>query len=238
MTNYPCQMSVSELTTSTQNYLKAIWGLTEWSSNSVTATEISQKTGLKLSSVSDGMRRLGEAGLVHYSPYSAIELTELGRKHALAMVRRHRMIETFLVEVLGYRWDQVHDEAENLEHAVSDFMIDQLDKQLGFPTRDPHGDPIPRADGTIVIPNAVQLNLVPIESKAQVRRISDADPGLLKFFDEHKIGLDTKLEVLEPEQYSNDLSIKIPGLDKPLALGKAAAQALYVEIIEPESRTI
>jgi DtxR family Mn-dependent transcriptional regulator len=141
------------------------------------------------------------------------------------------MIETFLVEVLGYRWDQVHDEAENLEHAVSDFMIDQLDKQLGFPTRDPHGDPIPRADGTIVIPNAVQLNLVPIESKAQVRRISDADPGLLKFFDEHKIGLDTKLEVLEPEQYSNDLSIKIPGSDKPLALGKAAAQALYVEII-------
>jgi DtxR family Mn-dependent transcriptional regulator len=231
MTNYPCQMSVSELTTSTQNYLKAIWGLTEWSSNSVTATEISQKTGLKLSSVSDGMRRLGEAGLVHYSPYAAIELTELGRKHALAMVRRHRMIETFLVEVLGYRWDQVHDEAENLEHAVSDFMIDQLDKQLGFPTRDPHGDPIPRADGTIVIPNAVQLNLVPIESKAQVRRISDADPGLLKFFDEHKIGLDTKLEVLEPEQYSNDLSIKIPGSDKPLALGKAAAQALYVEII-------
>lgn len=231
MTNYPCQMSVSELTTSTQNYLKAIWGLTEWSSNSVTATEISQKTGLKLSSVSDGMRRLGEAGLVHYSPYASIELTELGRKHALAMVRRHRMIETFLVEVLGYRWDQVHDEAENLEHAVSDFMIDQLDKQLGFPTRDPHGDPIPRADGTIVIPNAVQLNLVPIESKAQVRRISDADPGLLKFFDEHKIGLDTKLEVLEPEQYSNDLSIKIPGLDKPLALGRAAAQALYVEII-------
>lgn len=231
MTNYPCQMSVSELTTSTQNYLKAIWGLTEWSSNSVTATEISQKTGLKLSSVSDGMRRLGEAGLVHYSPYASIELTELGRKHALAMVRRHRMIETFLVEVLGYRWDQVHDEAENLEHAVSDFMIDQLDKQLGFPTRDPHGDPIPRADGTIVIPNAVQLNLVPIESKAQVRRISDADPGLLKFFDEHKIGLDTKLEVLEPEQYSNDLSIKIPGSDKPLALGRAAAQALYVEII-------
>lgn len=230
-------MSVSELTTSTQNYLKAIWGLTEWSSNSVTATEISQKTGLKLSSVSDGMRRLGEAGLVHYSPYASIELTELGRKHALAMVRRHRMIETFLVEVLGYRWDQVHDEAENLEHAVSDFMIDQLDKQLGFPTRDPHGDPIPRADGTIVIPSAVQLDLVPIESKAQVRRISDANPELLKFFDEHKIGLDTKLEVLEPEQYSNDLSIKIPGSDKPLALGKEAAQALYVEIMEPESRT-
>lgn len=144
------------------------------------------------------------------------------------------MIETFLVEVLGYRWDQVHDEAENLEHAVSDFMIDQLDRQLGFPTRDPHGDPIPRADGTIVIPNAIQLDLVPIESMVQVRRISDADPELLKFFDEHKIGLDTKLEVLAPEQYSNDLSIKIPGSNKPLALGKAAAQALYVEIIEPK----
>lgn len=230
-------MSVSELTTSTQNYLKAIWGLTEWSSNSVTATEVSQKTGLKLSSVSDGMRRLGQLGLVNYSPYAAIELTDLGRTHALAMVRRHRMIETFLVEVLGYRWDQVHDEAENLEHAVSDFMIDQLDKKLGFPKRDPHGDPIPSASGAIDVPNAIRLHMVPIGSKAQVRRISDADPELLKFFDEHKIGLDTPLEVLEPQVYSHDFSIRIRESSKPLGLGIAAAQALYVEIIEPETPT-
>lgn len=225
-------MSVSELTTSTQNYLKAIWGLTEWSTNSATATEISQKTGLKLSSVSDAMRRLGEAGLVIYSPYAAIELTELGRGHALSMVRRHRLIETFLVEILGYRWDQVHDEAESLEHAVSDFMIDQIDKKLGFPKRDPHGDPIPAASGTIEIPNAMKLNLVPAQSKGLVRRISDADPELLMFFDRHQIGLDTQIEVLEPTQYSNDLIIKIGRSAKSIALGINAAQAIYVEITE------
>jgi len=224
-------MSVSELTTSTQNYLKAIWGLTEWSTSAVTATEISQKTGLKLSSVSDAMRRLGEAGLIVYIPYAAIELTELGRGHALAMVRRHRLIETFLVEMLGYRWDQVHDEAESLEHAVSDFMINQLDKELGFPNRDPHGDPIPGASGAIEIPNAIELNLVPTHSKVAVRRISDSDPNILKIFDEHQIGLDTKLEVLEPTQNLTEISITIAGSTKPIALGIATAQALYVEII-------
>jgi DtxR family Mn-dependent transcriptional regulator len=224
-------MSVSELTTSTQNYLKAIWGLTEWSTSAVTATEISQKTGLKLSSVSDAMRRLGEAGLIVYIPYAAIELTELGRGHALAMVRRHRLIETFLVEMLGYRWDQVHDEAESLEHAVSDFMINQLDKELGFPNRDPHGDPIPGASGAIEIPNAIELNLVPTHSKVAVRRISDSDPNILKIFDEHQIGLDTQLEVLEPTQNLTEISITIAGSTKPIALGIATAQALYVEII-------
>jgi DtxR family Mn-dependent transcriptional regulator len=226
-------MSVSQLTTSTQNYLKAIWGLTEWSTNSVTATEISQKTGLKLSSVSDAMRRLGEAGLVIYSPYAPIELTELGRGHALAMVRRHRLIETFLVKVLGYRWDQVHEEAENLEHAVSDFMIDQLDKKLGFPTRDPHGDPIPGASGAIDIPNAVRLHLVPTHFRGVVRRISDADPELLKFFGEHQIGVDTQLEVLDHTQNSLDVRITIGGSAEPIALSFEAAQALYVEIIGP-----
>jgi len=224
-------MSVSELTTSTQNYLKAIWGLTEWSTSAVTATEISQKTGLKLSSVSDAMRRLGEAGLIVYIPYAAIELTELGRGHALAMVRRHRLIETFLVEMLGYRWDQVHDEAESLEHAVSDFMINQLDKELGFPNRDPHGDPIPGASGAIEIPNAIELNLVPTHSKVAVRRISDSDPNILKIFDEHQIGLDTQLEVLEPTQNLTEISITIAGSTKPIALGIVTAQALYVEII-------
>lgn len=224
-------MSVSDLTTSTQNYLKAIWGLTEWSTNSATATEISQRTGLKLSSVSDAMRRLGEAGLVNYSPYAAIELTELGRGHALAMVRRHRLIETFLVEILGYRWDQVHDEAESLEHAVSDFMIDQIDKKLGFPKRDPHGDPIPGASGAIEIPSAMKLNLVPSGSKSIVRRISDADPKLLMFFDEHQIGLDTQIEVLEPIQHSIDIVIKTGRSAKPITLGVNAAQAIYVEII-------
>ncbi|TDP89445.1 DtxR family iron (metal) dependent repressor [Leucobacter luti] len=133
-------MSVSALSASTQNYLKAIWGLTEWSSAQVTPTLIAERTGLKLSSVSDAVRKLASQGLVDHAPYGAVELTETGRSYALVMVRRHRLIEAFLVSVLGYSWDQVHDEAEHLEHAVSDFMIDRIDEFLEFPTRDPHGD--------------------------------------------------------------------------------------------------
>jgi DtxR family Mn-dependent transcriptional regulator len=225
-------MSVSELTNSTQNYLKAIWSLTEWSTNSVSVTEISRRMGLRLSSVSDAMRRLGLAGFVVYHPYAAIELTDLGRRHALAMVRRHRLIETFLVEILDYSWDQVHDEAESLEHAVSDFMIDQLDKKLGFPKRDPHGDPIPSANGAIEIPNAVKLNLVPAHAHAVVRRISDANPELLKFFDEQQIGLDTQLVTVDPTEKSEGIRIVIAGSDNSTTLGLEAAEALYVEIIE------
>ncbi|MFD8741144.1 metal-dependent transcriptional regulator, partial [Streptomyces sp. NPDC059618] len=150
-------MSVSELSASTQNYLKAVWGLTEWSSVPVTPTLIAERTGLKLSSVSDAVRKLSTQGLVEHAPYGSVELTETGRSYALAMVRRHRLIESFLVSVLGYSWDQVHDEAEHLEHAVSDFMIDRIDEFLEFPTRDPHGDPIPSADGTVQIPDATQL---------------------------------------------------------------------------------
>ena len=100
--------------------------------------------GLKLSSVSDAMRKLAAEGLVNHAPYTPVTLTALGERHAVDMVRRHRLIETFLVETLGYEWDEVHAEAENLEHAVSDLMIQRMDAFLGHPSRDPHGDPIRR----------------------------------------------------------------------------------------------
>ena len=123
-------MSVSELSTSTQNYLKAIWGLKEWSSEPVTATLIAKQLGLKLSSVSDAVRKMAKQGLVSHTPYGSVELTELGRQYALVMVRRHRLLESFLVQALGYTWDEVHNEAENLEHAVSDMLIERVDKFL------------------------------------------------------------------------------------------------------------
>ena len=113
--------------------------------------------GLRVSSVSDGLKRLAAADLIDHQRYGAIELTPLGRTYAVAMIRRHRLIETFLVETLGYTWDRVHDEAEVLEHAVSDFMIERIDAILDHPTRDPHGDPIPDASGRISFPQTVPL---------------------------------------------------------------------------------
>src|SRR5699024_2710967 len=142
-------MSIQQLSDSTQDYLKAIWLTGEWSEEPITATTISQRVYVTLSTTSDAQRRLPKTVLLDHAPQRSVRLTDTGRVHAVDMVRRHRLIETFLVQTLGYTWDQVHDEAEVLEHAVSDFMIDKIADYLGHPSRDPHGDPIPDADGSI-----------------------------------------------------------------------------------------
>ncbi|PFG33360.1 metal-dependent transcriptional regulator [Sanguibacter antarcticus] len=223
-------MSVSDLSTSTQNYLKAVWGLSEWSDAPVTPTAIAEKTGLRLSSVSDAIRKLSAQGLVDHAPYGSVELTATGRAYALAMVRRHRLIESFLVSVLGYRWDQVHDEAENLEHAVSDFMVERVDAFLEFPSRDPHGDPIPSAAGTVVFPDAVQMTTVDTPAHVVVERISDNDPTLLQFFQEQGIVLDTRVSVTAGPPFSDALDVQVEGQSTSVSLGRSATDALFVSI--------
>ena len=113
---------------------------------------LAERLGVSASTASESIRKLAEQGLVHHEKYGAVTLTDRGRHAALAVVRRHRLLETFLVSELGYGWDEVHDEAEILEHAVSDLMLDRIDAKLGHPTRDPHGDPIPAADGQVPTP--------------------------------------------------------------------------------------
>src|SRR6185312_9783623 len=149
-------MSVSELTNTAQDYLKVIWTATEWMPQPITVKQLAERMGVRAATVSDGIRRLAENGMLRHEPYGSIELTDAGRRHAIAMVRRHRLIETFLVETLGYGWDEVHDEAEVLEHAVSDTLVDRIDAKLGHPDRDPHGDPIPSVDGAVPTPPAHQ----------------------------------------------------------------------------------
>ncbi len=186
-------MHVSELSTSTQNYLKVIWNLHEWSDEAVTASAVAEGVGLRLSTVSDAMRRLTEQGLVEHAPYGNITLTEAGRAHAVAMVRRHRLIESFLVRALGYGWDEVHEEAETLEHAVSDLMVDRIDDFLGHPTKDPHGDPIPGRDGRVPSFDAVVLTEAPVGHEGRIIRISDRDPALLRAFAEQGAGPGTEV---------------------------------------------
>lgn len=222
-------MSVSELSASTQDYLKAVWYLGEWSDAPVTPKLMSDRLGLRLSSVSDAVRKLTAQGLLDHAPYGEVTLTKTGREHAIAMVRRHRLIETFLLETLGYRWDQVHDEAETLEHAVSDFMIERLDELLGHPRRDPHGDPIPTADGDITLPDAIPLTELEPGSKARVERISDDDPQLLQFLAENGIRFGTLLEAHPSAPYSETVKILVQGQTEPLMLGRAASDAVWVE---------
>lgn len=173
---------VGGLTPSTQDYLKALWSLGEWDASAVTVTALADRLGVRTSTASDALRKLAESGFVEHAPYGAIVLTEAGTALALAMVRRHRLLETFLERELGYTWDEVHDEAEQLEHAVSELFLERIDARLGHPTRDPHGDPIPPAAGAPLALDAVQLTTLLEGAHATIARISDSSPDRLRAF--------------------------------------------------------
>lgn len=213
---------LSELSASAQNYLKVIWAAGEWSDASITASELAKKLELRKSTVSEGLKKLVEQGLVREG---SLELTDVGATYAVAMIRRHRLLETFLVAQLGYTWDQVHDEAEHLEHAVSDFMIDRIDQVLGYPTKDPHGDPIPTAAGKVIDSAAQPLSGV-TAGQFVVERISDTDPQLLQYLHSHGVKVGCELAVQPGPPFSDSLQIAAEGAE--FALGKRAADAIFV----------
>ena len=163
-----------------------------------------------------------------HAPYGSIELTDAGREHAVAMVRRHRLLETFLVQMLGYGWDEVHDEAEILEHAVSEKLIERMDRKLGHPTRDPHGDPIPTPDGHPHLPSGTQLSAADTGRTMAITRISDADPQMLRYFTELGLAPDTRLTVREHRPYADVTTIRLQGRDRDIDLGASASDAIWV----------
>lgn len=226
-------MSISSLSASTQNYLKVIWSLGEWTDEPATTTQIAGRLGVSPATVSSGVRRLAEQGLVTHQRYGSITLTELGRELAVGIVRRHRLVETFLVQVLHYRWDQVHDDAEHMEHAVSDLMIERLDELLGHPLRDPHGDPIPRADGVISRPSTILLRDVPGGSKVVLEQISDDDPALLQELAEKGCGIGTVLEVAPREPFTSSTTLTFG--EEPLVLGPDGAALIRVSVTQSAS---
>jgi DtxR family Mn-dependent transcriptional regulator len=178
-----------------EDYVKTIYAHTEWQSQKITPSALAARLGLAASSVTEMVKKLAAQGLVDHRPYGAIELTPEGTALALRMVRRHRLIETWLVQQFGYAWDEVHDEAEVLEHTVSDRLLDAIDAQLGHPSRDPHGDPIPGPDGAVQRPDALQLALAQPGFRGAVARISDRDPLVLRHLAAEGISLDTELTV-------------------------------------------
>jgi DtxR family Mn-dependent transcriptional regulator len=167
-----------------------LYGHTEWQPQPIGPSQLATRLGLAPSSVTEMVKKLVAAGHVEHAPYGSIVLTASGRAAALRMVRRHRLVETWLVRQFGYGWDEVHDEAEVLEHALSDRLLDAIDEQLGRPVRDPHGDPIPQPDGTVPMPDATVLRDLPPGTSGLVARISDRDPVLLRRFAEAGIDLD------------------------------------------------
>ena len=170
---------VDALTLVAQDYLKVIWAATEWGEAPITTKGLAERFGTTQANVSDTVRRLDAQGLVTYEPYRPVALTQRGVRLAMAMVRRHRLIECFLAEVLGYGWDEVHDEAERLEHAISDDFLARIDRLLEHPRFDPHGDPIPGEDGTLPTAEPAVLLAQAGPGRHLVARVSDADPAVL-----------------------------------------------------------
>lgn len=215
---------------SVEDYVKVIYAFTEWQPQSITSSQLAARLGVANSSVSEMVRKLKELGLVDHQPYSAIRLTEPGRQLALAMVRRHRLLETYLVRELNYSWDEVHNEAELLEHTVSDKLIDRIAEKLDHPGRDPHGDPIPTAAGSVVVPHAHLLKDLDDGHSGRITRISDANPDLLRYLSAEHIDLDTPLTFIGHRPFGGPAVVRL-GLGpqaRQLDLGAEVGSSLWI----------
>ncbi|GGE92799.1 DtxR family transcriptional regulator [Mycetocola zhadangensis] len=202
-----------------ENYLKTIYAHTEWQAEAITPSVLAERLGLAPSTVTEMVKKLATAGLVTHVRYGAITLTDTGRAEAVAVVRRHRLVETWLVREMGYSWDEVHDEAEVLEHAISDRLLESIDARLDYPDRDPHGDPIPASDGSVRREDAVVLGRAEPGHVGVVLRISDRDPALLRTLEASGIDIGTTVSVTGGAVIAGDA--RVP-------LDDAAASAIWL----------
>ncbi len=208
-----------------EDYLKTVYAHTEWQPDAITPSGLATALGVAPSSVTEMVKKMATQGLVKHVPYGAIRLTPEGRLRALAVVRRHRLIETWLVREMGYTWDEVHDEAEVLEHALSDRLLEAIDERLGRPARDPHGDAIPRADGTLVTEPAVRLDEAPEGHVGRVIRISDRDPVMLRELDDAGVGPGSEVRI---EEAADEASVALLIGDDTRVIPREAAAGIWV----------
>lgn len=175
------------------------------------------------------VKTLAEAGLVAYEPYTGVALTPAGERLAGLVLRRHRLVELFLVQFMGFGWDEVHDEAEQLEHAVSDRLIERIDEMLGRPAADPHGDPIPDADGALQRQDLLSLLTCPLHQPVTVTRIADQDKAFLQFIEQHQLKPGARVEVTDRNQAGDSVSLRSSD-DRRLTVGLRAASKLLVRL--------
>ena len=173
------------------------------------------------------VKTLSESGLVRYEPYAGVALTPAGERLAALVVRRHRLLELFLVQVLGFGWDEVHDEAEHLEHAVSDRLIDRIDEMLGRPEVDPHGDPIPDAEGSLRREQMQTLLTCPLNTAVTVRRVVDQDRSFLRFVERHDLKPGQTIIVEARDTAADSVRLRGNGAE-PITIGARAASKVLV----------
>jgi DtxR family Mn-dependent transcriptional regulator len=212
-----------------ENYLKNIYKLQERDGR-VTTSSLSDQLQISAPSVTEMIKKLAEEGSVTYTPYKGVELTERGRKKALRIIRRHRLWELFLVEVLKYDWDEIDEEAERLEHITSEKLEQRLDEALGFPRRDPHGDIIPSAEGDVEQVNHMSLSDVQPGKTVIVSRVSDSSPEVLQYAAKLGIFLKRKIKVRERIQFDGSLRVEIG--KKEQFISSKLAKSIFVELPE------
>jgi len=209
-----------------EDYLKTVYAHTEWQPDPITPSVLASKLGVAPSSVTEMVKKMAAQGLIQHVPYGPLRLTQTGRERALAVVRRHRLIETWLVREMGYGWDEVHDEAEVLEHAISDRLLEAIDARLGRPARDPHGDAIPTADGRLERePYALLADVAPGHT-GRVIRISDRDPAVLRELDGAGLGPGETVAVTDAT--AERLVLRIAGAEASVTVTRTAAEAIWV----------
>ncbi len=212
---------------SEENYLKAIFHLERSFPTGVSTNALAEEMNTKASSVTDMVKRLSEKKLVNYKKYQGVKLSKLGRDTAIEVIRKHRLWEVFLVEKLNFAWDEVHEVAEQLEHIKSEKLISELDKFLGFPKKDPHGDPIPDAKGNMVIANKILLSELQVGESGICVGVKDSSTEFLQYLDKNDIALGKTISILEKESFDQSMLIKLNG--KELKISSLISSNLYIK---------
>jgi DtxR family Mn-dependent transcriptional regulator len=213
-----------------ENYLKAIYlgqSLLPRGQRLLPMGQLAAALNVAPGTATTMVKTLAEAGLVEYEPYNGVRLMPTGSKLAALVLRRHRLIELFLVQVLGLKWDEVHDEAEQLEHVVSDRLIERIDELLGHPEVDPHGDPIPTREGELVARHDETLLTCPLHTPVTVMRVTDQDAAFLRFIESHNLKPGQSVEVEARDAVSDSVRLRGSGAE-PITIGTRAASKLLV----------
>ena len=215
------------LTGPVEDYLKAVYDI-ELNGAAATTSDLASRLGVAPASVSGMVRRLADQGLLAHEPYRGVRLTTAGRRAALRTLRRHRVIEAYLTQALGYPWDRVHEEAERLEHAASDELIDRMAQAIGEPLFDPHGAPIPTRDGAVAEPPSRPLAELAVGKAARVLRVRDEDPALLRYVDELTLRPGARLTLVDRAPYGGPLTVDVAGREQRIG-PELAAEIQVVE---------
>ncbi len=212
---------------SEENYIKAIYHLGVEVTKGISTNAIAKRLETKASSVTDMIKKLSEKEVVVYKKYQGVTLTDFGKKTAANIIRKHRLWEVFLVEELNFSWDEVHEVAEQLEHIKSPKLIDELDAFLGYPKRDPHGDPIPDKDGNLPQIQKSLLATLQKNEKGVCVGVNDTSSEFLRFLDKQEIGLGQDIEVLDKEPFDDSFLVKING--KEITISNKVANNIYIQ---------